>query len=127
MAELGTYFITFLKSLAMRMNAETLQFFLHPEITLNGHECDEIFICDENRDVIAISMLNERRKNGGGFIAEEVGSLTTLMHFIVTHNSITGTIPTEIGNLHKLQTFILHDNKQSITKSVIRDDSVYFQ
>ena len=28
MAELGTYFISFLKSLAMRMNAETLQFFL---------------------------------------------------------------------------------------------------
>ena len=35
MAELDTYFITFLKSLAMRMNAETLQFFLrYPDTDL---------------------------------------------------------------------------------------------
>jgi len=78
-----------------------------------GHECDDIFICDEERDVIAISILNDRHKNGGGYIAKELGSLTTLLHFVVTHNAITGTIPTEIGNLHNLQTLIVYDNMLS--------------
>eukprot|EP00934_Nitzschia_sp_Nitz4_P001802 Nitzschia sp. Nitz4//scaffold166_size90379//82834//86722//NITZ4_005073-RA/size90379-augustus-gene-0.18-mRNA-1//-1//CDS//3329538244//1802//frame0 len=47
LAELTTHFVTFLKSLALRMNAETLQFFLTYPPDMTTEEVEDIIVQDE--------------------------------------------------------------------------------
>ncbi len=64
MAELTTHFVTFLKSLTMRMNAETLQFFLTYPAGMSTEDVEDIIVIDTH--AISDAPSNDADGDGDG-------------------------------------------------------------
>merc|ERR1712187_1056402 len=72
------------------------------------HECAWHGVtCDENLFTDSLSLEN----NGiTGTLPTELGNLNSLLELTLYNNAITGTLPTELGNLNELEYLYLYNN-----------------